>query len=232
MRRPGGDGRRRCGWPAPLALTVPPGRFKLRAMPVTALSLPPHSITSYCASQRVAAVYVAAAPTGRPPLHVGVAVDLRRALTSIERKGVLAEPIIVAAYWWDKETAKRLAAMVQRECGAGLSLPMVAASIVSAAQYHGVTLTPHARLLEKAGGAVGRLDASIETARRSGDLGFFNREFARRRAEASRAGKAFPPYRVALAKLRRVMAGAATAEASGGIASAHHGTLLRAVFGE
>ena len=196
MRRPGGDGRRRCGWRAPLALTVPPGRFKLRAMPVTALSLPPHSITSYCASQRVAAVYVAAAPTGRPPLHVGVAVDLRRALTSIERKGVLAEPIIVAAYWWDKETAEcGSPSMVQRDVTAPALelLPMVAASIVSAAQYHRLTLTPHARCSKR---PAARSDGSTPRSRRhagAATLVFSIGNLLKRRRLRSRAGKAFPP---------------------------------------
>ena len=91
------------------------------------------------------------------------------------------------AAWWGKAT------------DLGLVLDRARADhgdVAAAAAAVRIKLVPHADALQRTETIVARLDARVAQAQQSGDLGFFNREFARRRQEAQAAGRPFPNYRL------------------------------------
>jgi hypothetical protein len=73
---------------------------------------------------------------------------------------------------------------------------------MAAAGRPSVRLVEHAAVLAKASGCVGRLDGLMAAAMSNGELQNVNREFRRRRIEATARRLPFPSYNTALARLR------------------------------
>jgi hypothetical protein len=80
-----------------------------------------------------------------------------------------------------------------------------------------IRLVPHADALQRTETIVRRLDARVAQAQQSGDLGFVNREYKRRRSQAQAEGRPFPPYRVVQSRLRKALAEVAAGRAAPGI---------------
>jgi len=74
----------------------------------------------------------------------------------------------------------------------------------TAARY-GITLTPHARVLERVQQRTSRIETAIEQALDAGVLKQFNAVYRKRRLEAKRAGRGFMSYSAAQARLRKVV---------------------------
>jgi hypothetical protein len=53
------------------------------------------------------------------------------------------------------------------------------------------------------------LDGKLAAAQRTGDLQFFNRAYRQYRLDCKQRGEGAMPYNIALAKLRKLLAGAA-----------------------
>jgi hypothetical protein len=64
-------------------------------------------------------------------------------------------------------------------------------------------------VLEHAGAAVHRIKEQLEFLQRTGGLQMFNQHYRARRIAAEAAGQKYMGYGVAMAKLRRALAGAA-----------------------
>jgi hypothetical protein len=73
--------------------------------------------------------------------------------------------------------------------------------IPAAAPALGIALTDHATVLARATAAVARIKAGMAWAQRTGVLHEFNQEYQRRRIEAAKQGRGFPPFQRSLAKL-------------------------------
>jgi hypothetical protein len=79
----------------------------------------------------------------------------------------------------------------------------------------GVQLVEHSAAVQRAESLVAKLDARIAQAQRAGDVGFFNREYKRRRQQAQAEGRPFMPYRAAKARLRKALVGVAAGDRPG-----------------
>jgi hypothetical protein len=94
--------------------------------------------------------------------------------------------------------------------------------VPSAAAALGITITEHATVVERAKGAVARIEERVAQAQRTGALAAFNSEYRRRRLEAARDGRRFMTYRQARARLRKAL---------GKVAAGEPVAIVREVFG-
>ena len=76
----------------------------------------------------------------------------------------------------------------------------------------------HSCALQRTEELVNRLDARLAQPQRTGDVGFFNREYKRRRQQAQAAGRPFMPYKAAQARLRKALVGVAAGDRPGIVA--------------
>jgi hypothetical protein len=110
--------------------------------------------------------------------------------------------------WWCP--AKAAGKLVKRVTANG-------ADILAVARALEIPITPHDIVLLRAGAAVARIESALRQAQANGGLSFFNAEYKRRRLEARAQGRRFMRYDEAMARLRKVLAGAAT---NGGVTKA------------
>lgn len=89
------------------------------------------------------------------------------------------------------------------------SVEAAVAELKAAAARVDAVLSEHGVVVARAQDALAQLDTKLELAQRDGALKFFNSEYRRRREEARAADLGFMPYNIALAKLRKFLAGAA-----------------------
>jgi hypothetical protein len=88
--------------------------------------------------------------------------------------------------------------------------------VAAAAAALRIKLVEHSAALQRTETLVAKLDARMSTAQWAGDVGFFNREYKRRRQQAQAEGRPFMPYTAAKARLRKALVGVAAGEASPG----------------
>jgi hypothetical protein len=81
----------------------------------------------------------------------------------------------------------------------------------------------HSAAVQRAESLVAKLDARIAQAQRAGEVGFFNREYKRRRQQAQAEGRPFMPYKAAHARLRKALVGVAAGDPA---------PIMTRVFGE
>jgi hypothetical protein len=79
------------------------------------------------------------------------------------------------------------------------------AAVERSAAIVGAVLTPGDVALERAGSMSRKLDSYIAAMRQSGQLVEFNRQYKRRRMEATLCGRGFMSYAAALARLQRAL---------------------------
>ena len=105
---------------------------------------------------------------------------------------VCRDPKGAAAAWWTKaEHADQIA--------------HVAWANGDAAHRLGLSVTAHAKVIERVRERTARIEAALQQALDQGTLKMFNREFRKRRLAARAKGEPFMNYKTAQAKLRRVV---------------------------
>jgi hypothetical protein len=105
----------------------------------------------------------------------------------------------VAGRWWlNARNATRVAREARRFAGANPDASTATAALQRAAGSLGATLTPDDVAIGRAGDAIARLDALIETLRRNGTLREFNAAYKSRRAAAVAPGKGYMAFHVAM----------------------------------
>jgi hypothetical protein len=82
-------------------------------------------------------------------------------------------------------------------------------ALQAAAARLGVALSDHAVVMQRVQAAVGRLDGKLARAKDNGDLKFFNRAYHAYRLVCQHRGEHAMPYGTAVARLRKLLAGAA-----------------------
>ena len=85
--------------------------------------------------------------------------------------------------------------------------------IPAAAAALGVRTVEHSAIMQRTEALVAKLNSRLRTAQRNGDVGFFNREYRRRRIEARERGEGFMSYTAAKARLRRALVEVAAGKA-------------------
>jgi hypothetical protein len=66
--------------------------------------------------------------------------------------------------------------------------------VVAAAGRLNLAATPHARVIERVGAAISRIEPGVVKVNAGGNLRFFNSEFRKRRTEAAEEGRGFMSY--------------------------------------
>jgi hypothetical protein len=127
----------------------------------------------------------------------------------------LAHVGAVAAAWWTKDTPTAHA--VVRAAGAPSSLETATAEILAAAKRIDATLSEHSVVVARAQAALDQLSVKLTTAQRAADLKFFNQAYRQYRLGCQQRGEGAMPYNVALAKLRKLLAGAAAGSSIEGV---------------
>ena len=98
-----------------------------------------------------------------------------------------------------------IARRARRFAGVRPDLPTATAAVERSAAIVGATLTPGDVAIERAEGVAQKLDSYIAAMRQSGQLVEFNRQYKRRRMEATLCGRVFMSYAAALARLQRAL---------------------------
>jgi hypothetical protein len=121
----------------------------------------------------------------------------------------LARMSSVAALWWtqDRATAHQVVRAIGEQRPG--SLEKATAEILAAAKRIDAVLSEHSTVLARAQAALSQLDGKLAAAQRAGDLKFFNQSYRQYRLDCKERGEHGMPYNVALAKLRKILAGAA-----------------------
>jgi hypothetical protein len=190
------------------------------------LPLPNAAILSYVARWSAGALYVLSQPLGFP-VQLGASQDVADALAAARKtwlKGL--EPPILARCWWAHDTRACQEVLnlavgndLRRaeKVGPRLSVTLAEAeiAILGAAKRLSIGLTPHMAMLARAEAALNQIDTTIKAATSSGQLKFFNAEYAKRRREAAAQGREFISYNVAAKRLQSVLAGIAADRATG-----------------
>jgi len=134
------------------------------------------------------------------------------AISIIQTDGVCAFRIAlkidqdaISTHWLPEAVATPVVKSARHHAGKTTDIDATIAALHQAATDRRATLTPHAVALERAGGAFKRLDAYIGSMRRTGALVQFNKEYKRRRTEATESGSGFMTNKVALARLRTAL---------------------------
>jgi hypothetical protein len=104
-------------------------------------------------------------------------------------------PVGASLCWWCKAKDAKLIAKAAKATG----------DVPGTAARYGITLTPHARVLERVQQRTSRIETAIEQALDAGVLKQFNAVYRKRRLEAKRAGRGFMSYSAAQARLRKVV---------------------------
>jgi len=108
----------------------------------------------------------------------------------------------VSAWWLPEDKVIAVSRQARREAGATPEVSIMLAALRQAAADHQAVLTPHETAIERAGDAAVRIDAFVDSMRRSGGLQVFNRHFKAAKAAAAARGEGFMSYTVALSRLR------------------------------
>jgi hypothetical protein len=89
--------------------------------------------------------------------------------------------------------------------GAKPDLAAVTAALHASADSLGATLTPNDVAIERATAAAASLDSHVSAMRRAGTLQEFNRQFKRRRMEATMRGEGFMTFANAELRFKRAL---------------------------
>jgi hypothetical protein len=110
----------------------------------------------------------------------------------------------VSVFWLHTEALAAAVIKAARQIAGKSCLDVDAAlaALHRAAADNRATLTPNATALDRASDSAKRLDEFLASMRGTGVLMQFNREYKRRRTEATANGSGFMIYRVALGRLR------------------------------
>jgi hypothetical protein len=112
----------------------------------------------------------------------------------------------IAARWWIAEQdAAPVARKARRLAGADPDLSTATAVVARSAAVLRAVLTPDDVAVTRAGAAVVKLDAMVETMRRNGQLQEFNTRYKRGRAAALAKGRGFMDYGAAMARLKTAL---------------------------
>ena len=111
-----------------------------------------------------------------------------------------------SAQWWtDSGKALTVARKARRFAGARPDLSTATAAVERSAAIVGATLTPGNVAIERAESMSRKLDSYLGAMRTSGALTEFNKQYKRRRIEATLCGRGFMTYAAALARLQRAL---------------------------
>ena len=121
----------------------------------------------------------------------------------------LAHMSSVAALWWtqDRATAHQVVRAIGEQRPG--SVEGAVAEIRAAAARVDTVLSEHGVVVARAQAALDQMQEKLSAAQRAGDLKLFNSEYRRRREAARTAGRGFMSYNTAMARLRKLLAGAA-----------------------
>jgi hypothetical protein len=129
-------------------------------------------------------------------------------ITVIDRDGVGVVIVgrtsdTVAGRWWiHAHAAARVAAQARRFAGIAPDVASAIAAVQRSAALLGAILTADDVAISRAGAAMQRLDAMIETMRADGTLRQFNVRYKAGRAEAAAEGRGFISYGAAMQRLK------------------------------
>lgn len=111
-----------------------------------------------------------------------------------------------SAQWWaEKGKALTIARRARRFAGRDPDLSTALEAVARSATSVGAALTPHDVAIERAESAAARLDSYLDAMRKSGALIEFNKQFKRRRMEATLSARGFMSYASALARLKAAL---------------------------
>jgi hypothetical protein len=128
------------------------------------------------------------------------------------RLGVTHNPQGAASAWW----------VASAEVGSVLkAAKRNGGDIGAAARSLSVEIVDNATVVQRAKAAVGRIEAGMARAQRTGALSEFNRQYRQRRLEAAADGRPFMTYAQDRARLRQVL---------GRVAAGEPVAILREVF--
>jgi hypothetical protein len=146
------------------------------------------------------------------PITVGVARDLDKALRHIRR--IISPTASIGWIAWS-QAFEALAAIVRtpnliyvnRDDGVKRALPLneLVDVIEMMAQSRGITLTPHAKAIERAELYAGYLDQAIAAMRRDGTFSALNRAYKFYRQDGLRRNESVTPYWVVMHELRALI---------------------------
>jgi hypothetical protein len=146
------------------------------------------------------------------PITVGVARDLDKAIRHMRR--IISPTASIAWIAWASDY-DRLATIAQtpnliyvnRDDGVKRALPLneLVDVIEMMAQSRGITLTPHAKAIERAELYAGYLDQAIAAMRRDGTFSALNRAYKFYRQDGLRRNESVTPYWVVMHELRALI---------------------------
>jgi hypothetical protein len=161
---------------------------------------------TYLAAIGASAIYVAL-DRGKP-INVGVARDLDKARRHLQRIVAPAAAFGWIAWATDYQALSNIAQVIPL----GRPLPELVAEIEKRALACGLTLTPHARALERAETYAGYLDQAIASMQRDGTLAAFNLAYKSHRLALHRRGQSAQPYWAVVQELRALIIRSLVAE--------------------
>jgi hypothetical protein len=168
-------------------------------------------VIRYLSAVEAIAIYIAT--VDGVPVRVGFAHDPRKTLAFLNRR---RWPVVTISWlaWFDdsKDEASSFINEITNNAGELLSkdgntrtLASVIAHIESLASLEGLTLTPHARAIARAGAASERLDQALATLKAQGELTAFNRAYRTYRQQRQSDGESALPFWAAQEGLRRLI---------------------------
>ena len=197
------------------------------------LELPDAGIQRYLDRFGIAAIYIVCGPSGYPCI-IGSGTDLAEELKAARKAWPpkIDPPDMVWAVWvFDRRTAQQVVNLavasdlrLARRDGPRFAISVEEArrAIAAAAGRLKFRLTDHATVMSRAEAAGASIEERLAEAQSGGELKAFNAAYARHRKAAQAAGRKFMTYNEARARLRAVLAAAASGKPVGDI--------LRAVF--
>lgn len=200
---------------------------------IAPLPLPAPVVRQYLDRFGIAAVHIICAPTGYPCM-IGSGRDLADALAVARRTWPRkSEPPILVAAWWafDARPAQQVVNLavasdlrLARRDGQRFAITVNEATeaIQAAAGRLRFRLTDHGAVMARAKAAGIALEDKLSAAQDAGQLKGFNQEYSRRRRAGQAQGEKFMAYSLARARLRAVLAAAASGKPVGDV--------LKAVF--
>jgi phytoene dehydrogenase-like protein len=167
-------------------------------------------VCRYLSAVDAVAIYVAT--VDGTPTRVGFAHDPRKTKAFLARRW----PSLTISWlaWFDdsKDEASSFIDEISNNAGELLSkdgstrtLASVIVHIESLASFEGLTLTPHARAIARAGAASERLDQALATLKAQGELAAFNRAYRTYRQQRQSDGESALPFWAAQQGLRRLI---------------------------
>jgi hypothetical protein len=121
------------------------------------------------------------------------------------RVGLKIDQNAVSVYWVRETDARSIVKHARRDAGRSPDAARAGRALAQAAADHRQTLTPNDVAMARAGVAVTKLDAYLESLRGTGTLKEFNRAFKQHRVAAMAHGQGFMMYKVAQARLRAAL---------------------------